>query len=290
MMKSQILGKFSIVSTLSFVVWLGISTSQATPPQTQMTWAGHAAFEIKTPKGKIIWIDPWVTNPMNPWSAKQKNPMNEIKKADYILLTHGHSDHVGDSLAIAKKTGAQLITNFELGNNLVTVLGFPKNQAGIQNLINPGGQIEIADGEVQVNMVPAVHSSGLENPKSHELIYGGVAAGFVLKIKDGPSIYHSGDTAYFKDMELIGETQAPDVALLNIGGHFGMSPEMAARAASAVHAKLAIPHHFKTFPILTQSADSFVQALRLTGIQSRVMTPGMTLTFENNRLQGEAQE
>ncbi len=276
-----------LVLTLLFVPFI-LNTSFAGQPQTQITWFGHATFEIITPQGQSIWIDPWLTNPMNPWATSKKSPLNEIKKADYILITHGHSDHVGEAVDLAKKTGAQLVTHFELGKQLTNVFGFPKNQAGIQNLINIGGEIDIAQGEVSVTMTPAVHSSGLEHPKSHEMLYGGTAGGFLLKIKNGPTIYYSGDTAYFKDMELIGETSPPDLALLNIGGHFGMSPELAAKAAVAVHAKVAIPHHFKTFPILTQSPDRFIQSLSRAGIQSRVLTPGVPLIFENHQLKGDA--
>jgi L-ascorbate metabolism protein UlaG (beta-lactamase superfamily) len=211
---------------------------------------------------------------MNPWTGTNKNPLNEIKKADYLLITHGHSDHVGNAVELAKKTKAQLVTNFELGNNLVKIFDFPKEQAEIQNLINIGGQIDIAQGEISVTMTPALHSSGLEHPKSHEMIYGGTAGGFLLKIKNGPVIYHSGDTAYFKDLEILGENNGPDLALLNIGGHFGMTPEMAVRAAAAVRAKLAIPHHFKTFPILLKQYKTPIDAkpVFLNAIGKRLKT------------------
>ncbi len=287
MKKFKILSHLFLTQALLTFSYSDSMASAAKPPQTQITWLGHAAFEVKTPEGRVLLIDPWITNPMNPWINSKKNPVNEIKKADYLLITHGHSDHVGEAVEIAKKTGAQLITNFELGHQLVKILNFPKGQAGIQNLINIGGEIEIANGEVRLSMTPAIHSSGLEHPKTHEMTYGGEAGGFLLKIKNGPTVYHSGDTAYFKDMEIIGETGAPDVALLNIGGHFGMSPEMAVRSAIAVRAKLAVPHHYKTFPILTQSPDSFVQNLSKAGIPSRVLSPGVPLIFENNHIQGE---
>jgi L-ascorbate metabolism protein UlaG (beta-lactamase superfamily) len=129
-----------------------------------------------------------------------------------------------------------------------------------------------------------VHSSGLEVGEGKPIAYGGNPAGVVIKIKDGPTIYHSGDTAFFSDMSLIGEEWAPDVALLNIGGHFGMEPKMAARAAAAVKAKLVVPMHYKTFPILTQSADDFVKFLTGKKIGSKVIEPGATLTFEGKSL------
>jgi L-ascorbate metabolism protein UlaG (beta-lactamase superfamily) len=254
---------------------------------TTLTWYGHAAFEIVTPKGKVLMIDPWLKNPMNPYAKDGKDPLSVIAKTDYILLTHGHFDHVADSVALAKKTGARLVTNFELGTNMAKLLGYPKDQMGFDTLFNIGGEITIADGEVTVDMVPAIHSSGLNNPHAGEnqpdIVYGGNPAGFVIRIKNGPTIYDSGDTAYFSDMKLIGE-YAPDIALINIGGHFGMEPPMAARAAKAVRAKLVVPMHYATFPVLTQSADGFVKMLDKMHIRSRVMKPGESLTFKGKKL------
>jgi L-ascorbate metabolism protein UlaG (beta-lactamase superfamily) len=255
---------------------------------TTITWHGHAAFEIGTPGGVVILIDPWLANPANPRVKEKKDPLEHIQKADYILITHGHFDHVGDAVAIAKKTGARLIANFELGTNMARLLGYPKEQMGFDTLMNVGGEITIAKGEVVVAMTPAVHSSGLVNPlakeQDPEIATGGNAAGFVLKIKNGPTIYHSGDTAYFKDMEVIGEQYAPDVALLNIGGHFGMEPAMAARAAASIRAKVAIPHHYGTFPVLTQDPKSFSEELTGRGVGYVYMAPGATIIFEGQKL------
>lgn len=275
--------KIRVLAVLLAVTWWG-SVAVAAERGTTLTWHGHAAFEITTPKGAIILIDPWLQNPLNPLVKDKQNPVDHMTKADYILITHGHFDHVGDAVAIAKKTGAKLVANFELAATLSKLHGYPKEQIGFPTFMNPGGEIRIADGEVQVAMTPAVHSSSLGNPFAKEqesdFVYGGNPAGFVLTIQQGPTFYHSGDTAYFKDMEVIGEQYGPDIALLNIGGHFGMESAMAARAAASVKAKYAIPHHYGTFPVLTQDAREFGEEVKRRHIGFLPMQPGETLMFE----------
>lgn len=275
--------RIRVVTALLAVAFWG-SWAVAAERVTTLTWHGHAAFEVTTPKGRIILIDPWLQNPLNPLVKDKQNPLDHIVKADYILITHGHFDHVGDAVAIAKKTGAILVANFELASTLAKLHGYPKEQIGFPTFMNPGGEIRIADGEVLVAMTPAIHSSGLGNPFAKEqdsdFVYGGNPAGFVLKIQNGPTLYHSGDTAYFKDMDVIGEQYTPDVALLNIGGHFGMEADMAARAAASVKAKYAIAHHYGTFPVLTQDARGFGEAVKSRQIGFLPMQPGDTLMFE----------
>ena len=268
-----------------------IATPVASKPTTRLLWHGHAAFQIITPRGKVLLIDPWLTNPGRPklpmGAGAAVDQVKAMQKVDYIFITHGHFDHVGDAVALAKQTGARLVASFELGTNLARLQGYPAGQMGYDTLMNIGGEIAIADGEVTVAMVPAVHSSSLDPGPGKEkepLEYGGNPAGFVLKIKDGPTIYHSGDTAFFRDMELIGESYAPDVALLNIGGHFGMEPAMAARAAEAVKARLVVPHHYRTFPILTQDPKGFFALLAEKNIPHREATYLQPLVFEGKTL------
>jgi L-ascorbate metabolism protein UlaG (beta-lactamase superfamily) len=270
-----------------FALLLGFVT-QSTAQETKLKWFGHAAFSITTPNGKVLLIDPWLTNPSNPEGKDGKDALAAVPRVDYILLTHGHRDHVGDAVAIARKTGAALICNPELAGNLVKLADFPSKQAETDAIMGIGGEIQIADGEVTVAMTAAVHSSSVFNPKAGpnepERAYGGNPAGFVIVIKNGPTFYHSGDTAYFKDMETIGETYAIDVALMNIGGHFGMEPRMAARAAQAVRTKLAVPQHFGTFPGISPNADGFAIELKKLKVGFYEMKPGETIAFRGKEM------
>ena len=266
--------------------WLAVLAlaSQAVAQETKLKWFGHAAFSITTPKGKVLLIDPWLRNPSNPEGKDNKDALAAVSKVDYILLTHGHRDHVGDAVEIAKKTGALLIANPELAGNLVKLTDFPAKQAQ-DNIMQMGGEIQIADGEVTIAMTEAVHSSSVFNPKAGpndpERAYGGSPAGFVIMIRNGPTIYHTGDTAYFKDMEIIGETYSIDVALINISQ---MGAKLSARAAQSVRAKLAIPMHFGTFPGLLQTADEFGANLKQLRIPFFQMKPGDTVTFRGRQI------
>ena len=277
-----------LVTVLAALLLAAVSAGRAAAQETKVRWFGHAAFSITTPRGKVFLIDPWLKNPSNPEAKEGRDPLAAVAKVDYILLTHGHRDHVGDAVEIAEKTGAALVSNPELASNLVKLAGFPAKQAATDAIMGIGGEVQLADGEVTVAMTPAVHSSSVFNPKAAageaDRAYGGNPAGFVLVIKGGPTIYHTGDTAYFRDMETVGEQYQIDLALLNIGGHFGMEPRMAARAARSVGARLAVPHHFATFPAIMQTADAFAAELKRLGVPFHEMKPGDTLTFRGRQL------
>jgi len=274
--------RFNLLAVVAAIVVTGSFAKAAA--QTKLNWLGHAAFSITTPKGKVLLIDPWLRNPANPDVKAGKDPLASISKVDYILLTHGHRDHVGDAVEIAKKTGAALIANPELAGNLVKLVDFPAKQAG-DYIMQAGGEIQIADGEVTVAMTEAVHSSSVFNPKAGpnepERAYGGSPAGFIIMIKNGPTMYHSGDTAYFKDMEIIGETYSIDLALINISQ---MGAKMSARAAQSLRAKTVVPMHFATFEGLLPNADGFAAEVKKLRIGFQEMKPGETISFVGKQM------
>jgi L-ascorbate metabolism protein UlaG (beta-lactamase superfamily) len=225
----------------------------------QLTWLGHATFRAVTPGGKAIYIDPWVMgNPACPAAEKQ------IKKVDVMLCTHGHFDHIGDAVEIAKEFNP-------------TVVGIPEllkwmEKKGVKNAspMNKGGTQVV--GDVKVTMVHADHSCGITD--GDEIVYGGEACGFVVEFETGLKLYHAGDTNVFGDMAIIRDLYEPDIALLPIGDHYTMSPREAAYAAKLLQAKTIIPMHFATFPVLTGTPSDLKKLL--PAIEIFEMKPGQT--------------
>lgn len=248
-----------------------ISTAAAADPaagKTQLTWYGHAAFVVKTPGGTTLAIDPWINNPLN----KDKEALDKIGKVDFILISHGHFDHVGDALALQKKTGAKIVGSYELGAALLSA-GLPADALSIETRGNIGGTLKLND-QVSVSLVPAVHSSGFQKDDSSPVQYAGNPVGFVLRIQGGPTIYHTGDTDHFSDMKLIGQRFHPDLILACIGGHFTMGPAGGAQAARDVGAKTIVPMHFGTFPVLTGTPEELAKALKGSRAKMTTMTIG----------------
>jgi L-ascorbate metabolism protein UlaG (beta-lactamase superfamily) len=232
--------------------------------KTEVTWYGHAAFVVKTPGGTTLAIDPWINNPAN----KDKSALDKIQKVDFILISHGHFDHVGDAVALQKKGNAKIVAAFELGAQLVAA-GVPKEAAGFDTVGLPGGVLKLND-EVSVALVQAVHASGFQAQENGPMLYAGAPVGFVVQIKGGPTLYHTGDTAWFGEMKHIGERFHPDVLLACIGGHFTMDPQDAALAARDTGAKTVVPMHFGTFPVLTGTTQEFAQALKKSAPRGRM--------------------
>jgi len=221
---------------------------------TRITWLGHATVLVTTHKGTTILIDPFIKQ--NP-----KYPKDFVlpEKIDYILLTHGHGDHMSDAVPVATKHGSTVVAIYELADYVA--------RKGVAHTIgmNLGGTVRLDD--VAATMVEAKHSAGVQD--EHGTHYVGVAAGYVLTIEEGPVLYHAGDTAVFGDMQLIRELYAPEVAMLPIGGHFTMGPKEAALAVRFLAPKTVLPIHFGTVPQLTGTpqalaalVDSTVEVVR----------------------------
>ena len=247
-----------LIALLLALLALIANAAQAAP--AQLTWYGQAAFKIVTPSGKVLLVDPWITNPANP---NGKKDLEELQKVDLIFLTHGHGDHIGNAVEIAQKTGAKLVATFDLQKAMVAYKGFPAKQASFSETGSFGGQISLLDGEVTVLFVPAIHGGSMDTDKG--AVYAGEAGGFLISVKGGPRIYHTGDTDLFSDMALL-KSQV-DLMLVCIGDKFTMGPIKAAQAVEMIRPKKAIPMHFGTFPALTGTPEEFKKALRRYGLE-----------------------
>jgi L-ascorbate metabolism protein UlaG (beta-lactamase superfamily) len=203
--------------------------------KTTFTWLGHAAFQIISPKGKTVLIDPWLDNPKAPEGAK------EIASIDLILVSHGHSDHLGNTIELAKRTAAKVVAIYEVYTYLQS-RGVTTAQG-----MNKGGTLTI-DG-IKVTMVDAKHSSDIDD--DGRTMPGGEAAGYVIEFENGLKVYHAGDTSLFMDMKLIAELYRPDIVLIPIGDLYTMGPREAAKACEWLHPKHIIGMHYGTFPALT---------------------------------------
>lgn len=213
---------------------------------TKVTWLGHATVLVEIPGGVNLLIDPFIEhNPSYPKDFKLP------ERIDYVLLTHGHMDHIADAVPVAKKHGSTIVGIYELTSYL-TGKGAEKTIG-----MNLGGTVSLPG--VDVTMVEAKHSSSMQ--EGDQIIYLGDAAGLVLTIQDGPVLYHAGDTSVFSDMKLIRELYAPEVVMLPMGGHFTMGPKEAALAAKYLEPKLILPIHWGTFPPLKGTPEQLAALL-----------------------------
>ena len=221
-----------------------------------LTWLGHASFRLDTPGGKRVYVDPFL-------SGNPKCPEGELspERVDIIAITHGHGDHVGDTVQLAKKFGPQIVCIVELKGWL------GKQGAPVGELpgINKGGSQEV-DG-IRFTLTNAFHSSS-----SDDGAYLGEPCGIVVELENGFTIYFAGDTCVFGDMQLIGRIYEPDLAVLPIGDWFTMSPKEAAVALELLGVERCVPCHYGTFPILTGSPD---ELRRLApGVELHTPEPG----------------
>jgi L-ascorbate metabolism protein UlaG (beta-lactamase superfamily) len=225
----------------------------------KLTWYGHACFLIETGGAKLL-TDPFLTG--NPQAAIDAGKV----QAGTILVSHGHGDHIGDTVAIAKRTGAQVITNYEIANWL--------SGQGIQN-VHPqhiGGGFDYPWGRVKLTI--AHHGSGLPDGS-----YGGNPVGFLFYL-DGRKIYHACDTGLFYDMKLIGE-EGIDLAILPIGDNFTMGPDDALRAVKLIEPAQVVPIHYDTFDLIKQDPRAWAARVKSeTSAEPVVLKPGETLTLE----------
>lgn len=203
-----------------------------------LTWLGHAAFRLDSPGGKRIYVDPWLQNPNCPENER------EPERVDLIALTHGHDDHVGETVELWKRFSCPVIAQVEL-RGWLSGQGL---EADMTEAFNKGGTVEKAG--VKVTMTDAKHSSSTEDGT-----YAGEAAGLVLELDGGTKVYFAGDTCVFGDMQLIGRIYEPDVAVLPIGGHFTMDPREAAVALELLGVNRCVPCHYGTFPMLAGTPD-----------------------------------
>lgn len=220
----------------------------------RVTYFGHSCFFVETARARLI-IDPFLTgNPSAPVPAAEV-------RCDYILVSHGHEDHVGDALALSKQNGATVIANYEIAEYLAA-------QGAKTHGMNPGGGYNFPFGRVKLTI--AHHTSSLE--AGLKPIYLGVPCGLVVQA-DGRTLYHAGDTALFLDMQLIGR-MGLDLALLPIGDNFTMGPEDAVTALDFLKPKLAVPMHYNTWPLIAQDGAAFGARAARSGHTVRPLKPG----------------
>ena len=238
--------KKSAVSVLHRMIETGVQVMQ-------LQFLGHACFLLTDGTCRVL-TDPFLTgNPLAAISADQV-------AADFIFVTHGHSDHTGDAVAIARRTGATVCCTVDLADGLFGPAGV-KVQVG-----NLGGRLPMPFGSAK--FFQAIHGSGVP---------GCLSCGFIFEM-EGKKIYHAGDTALMSDMALLAEENI-DVALLPIGDVFTMGPEDALRAVKMIRPKLVVPMHYNTFPPIVQDAVAFASAVQEAGFQARVLRPGEILQF-----------
>ncbi len=269
-----------IIAAIALVIAIALPITVTALPApsasgTQLQWYGQSAFKLTTPSGKVLLLDPFIVNPANPTG---KADVASLTKVDLILVTHGHFDHVGNAVEIAKKTNAKLVTTYDLGTAMVNHNGYPKSLVGFETQGNFGGELTLLNGEVKVAFIPAVHSSSVASDGSPMSYFAGNPGGVLISVKNGPVIYHTGDTDVFNDMALIPKFRPVTLMLACIGDQFTMGPDRAAMAVKLVNPTTVIPMHYGIFG-LPGTPAAFATALKQQGAKAQIrpMQVGETL-------------
>jgi len=214
----------------------------------RITYFGHSTFSLTTSSGQVALIDPWVMT--NPWCPEE---LKSIERLDAIFLTHAHTDHLGDLLALARRHRPRIAAIFET---------CPMGKGGSQKI-----------GDFEIIMTHAFHSNSIEDQGVRH--YGGEPAGFIVRMPGGFTVYHAGDTAVFGDMKLIGQLYKPELAILPIGDRFTMGPREAAYAIRLLGVKQVIPMHYATFDFLTGTVEALrKEAKKIKGLKIQALQPG----------------
>jgi L-ascorbate metabolism protein UlaG (beta-lactamase superfamily) len=230
---------------------------------TSLTWLGHAAFRLDTPAGTRLYVDPFLSgNPKCPEGER------EPERCDLIVVTHGHSDHTGDTVAIHERFGCPVVGQVEV-RAWLTSQGVQSD--GMAHSLNKGGTVPV--GDVSITLTNANHSSSADDGT-----YTGESCGVVLTIAGGPVVYFAGDTNVFGDMALISRIYQPDVAVIPIGDHFTMGPREAAVALELLGVKRCVPSHYGTFPLLTGTPER-LRELAPGDVEILAPEPGATVSL-----------
>ena len=272
------------LASIALVLSVSISYAQTSPAssvqgKTEILWLSQAGFRIKTPGGKIILIDPWITGgPKTP--PQYKNDLAAIGPIDVLLVTHAHVDHIGDAPALAKMNNTKLYGPADMVTPLITLGALP---ADLGHRFNKTGRVTPLPG-IKVTAVQAEHSSLLvwKNPATEKMEShpAGEAMGYIIELENGFKIWHMGDTGLFSDMKFISEHYKPDLVMAPIGGNFTMAPDDAAFALRTwVKPKMVIPMHYNSNPMTKGTLAEFQAAMKGSSIKIIPMTEGETVQF-----------